>query len=194
MFTIRKLFKFESAHQLFSSYTDLCREQIHGHSYLLEVFLRHTSSVAGEEDVLNSDGMIVDFGHIKDIFKGVVDKVLDHSLFMPSQFPKEYLNMLNKYNKRLYIVDWNPTAENFAQFLFGIFESKLNEIKYKSKTLELATGDSREYQPWEVLKMTKEDYIIWLEKQKKLELELSTVILSKVRVHETTTGWAEYGK
>ena len=38
MYTLRKQFKFESAHQLYDAYSSCCKDCIHGHSYLVEVF------------------------------------------------------------------------------------------------------------------------------------------------------------
>lgn len=42
MFTIRKEFKFEMAHQLYTCYSEACKNAIHGHSYILELFLQGT--------------------------------------------------------------------------------------------------------------------------------------------------------
>ena len=36
-YTIRKQFKFEMAHQLKDSYSAACHENLHGHSYVLEL-------------------------------------------------------------------------------------------------------------------------------------------------------------
>lgn len=109
MYIIRKLFKLELAHQLHSCYSACCKETIHGHSYTLEVFF------ASQE--LDQDGMVVDFGEIKDLLNGYVAS-WDHSLVLCDKMSIAYLQMLEKYNKNLKIVSYNPTAENMANDIY----------------------------------------------------------------------------
>ena len=144
MFIARKKIRVEYSHQLFTSYTNLCHETIHGHSGIVELFF-------GCDD-LDGDSMVVDFGKISDTIKGKIMEKYDHALFMPSSFPKEYLDILAKYNKRLTIVDRNPTCEMFAKWIYEFVESQLKE------------------------------------------LNLTNVIVYKVRFHETDSGYAEYSK
>ncbi len=146
MFTIRKQFKFEMAHQLWDSYSAACHENLHGHSYVLELYIQSKE--------LDHTGMVVDFGEIKDVVKDYVDQ-WDHSLTMPSMFPKEYLDMLAKFTKKFRITSYNPTAEHMSEDMFNTLSKNLNDYQ-KEKFGEIR---------WEVI---------------------------KVRLHETTTGWAEY--
>ena len=133
MYTIRKLFRFEMAHQLSEAYSTACSEQIHGHSYVCEVFFK------GE---LDHTGMIIDFGEVKAKIKDYIDS-WDHSLVMPKDMPKEYLECLARFNKNLRIVDYNPTAEAMAKDMYETIKKDIPQV-------------------------------------------------SKVRLHETATGWAEY--
>jgi len=133
MYTIRKTFKFEMCHQLFNAYSEDCCGQ-HGHSYICEIYLTSHK--------LDETGMVTDFKKIKDEIKDYIDS-WDHCLVMPNTFPSEYLNMLSKYNKKMKVVDYNPTAENMACEMFKTIKKQIPELK-------------------------------------------------KVRLHETTTGWAEY--
>jgi len=146
MFTIRKQFKFEMAHQLWDSYSAACHENLHGHSYVLELYIQSKK--------LDNTGMVVDFGEIKDVVKTYIDQ-WDHSLTMPNLFPKEYLDMLAKYTKKFRVTPYNPTAENMSKDMF-----------------ETLSKDLSEYQ------MKKYNEVLWE--------------VAKVRLHETTTGWAEY--
>lgn len=148
MLVIRKQFKFEMAHQLWDSYSAACHENLHGHSYVLEIYL--------SADSTDETGMVVDFGEVKDILKDYIDK-WDHSLTMPKMFPKEYLDMLSKYTKKFRITEYNPTAENMAEDMYNTLNDKLNDYQ--------------------------------LETYKKIKW-----YLYKVRLHETTTGWAEYSE
>ena len=135
MNTIRKTFKFEMAHQLMAAATQCCVDTIHGHSYIAEVFL--------QEEELDSRGMVVDFGALgrfKSFFDG-----LDHALVMPDSMDEQYLEMLKRFNKKLILVPFNPTAENLAYMTYN--------------ALNVLPGGH---------------------------------CISKVRIHETATGWAEY--
>ena len=149
MITIRKEFRFEMAHQLFNSYSAACHQNLHGHSYVLELFFTTT-----EYDKLDETGMVVDFGEVKAIAKDYIDG-WDHSLVMPKMFPEEYLNMLAKYTKKFQVTDYNPTAENMSKDIF----QKVGEM----------------VKNYQVQKYGKVNWTI-----------------SKVRLHETTTGYAEY--
>lgn len=146
MYTIRKQFKFEMAHQLKDSYSAACHENLHGHSYVLELYFN--------AETLDKYGMVVDFGEVKDALGDYVNS-WDHSLTMPVFFDKEYLDMLGRYTKKMRITSYNPTAENMARAMFG-------EI---TKLLETYQREKYGHITWE---------------------------LCKVRLHETTTGWAEY--
>ena len=138
MYTIRKLFKFEMAHQLNKAYSSCCADTVHGHSYVLELFITSKK--------LDETGMVMDFSKVKDLVKDKID-AFDHALVMPEDMPKEYLDALEKFNKNLILVKYNPTAENMAKD----FHDKFRPLFPRNVKL-------------------------------------------KVRLHETTTGWAEYGK
>lgn len=138
---IRKLFKVEMAHQLSKAYSKCCSDTIHGHSYTIEVVL--------EGQIDEKDGMVVDFGEVKDKIGKIVLEY-DHALLMPLDMPDAYLACLSDHNTNLMVVEWNPTAENMARQIF----QDISEVTTQSS--------SRKYS------------------------------VSAVRVHETTTGWAEY--
>ena len=146
MYTIRKQFKFEMAHQLFTSYSAACHENLHGHSYILELYFT--------SDTVDENGMVIDFGEVKYAIGYYVNE-WDHSLTMPIMFDKEYLDMLEKHTKKFRIMTENPTAENMAKNMYQNINIILNEYSAKNN-------------------------------------RPLTFKLSKVRLHETTTGWAEY--
>ena len=146
MFTIRKQFKFEMAHQLKDSYSAACHENLHGHSYVLEVYL--------SSQKVDKNGMVVDFGEVKDVIGDYVNS-WDHSLTMPVFFDKAYLDMLKQYTKKMRITSYNPTAEYMAKEMFREINSMLKDYQEKKYGEML----------WEC---------------------------TKIRLHETTTGWAEY--
>lgn len=134
MYTIRKKFKFEMAHQLNDAWSEDCSNSLHGHSYILELFF--------SSNELDSTGMVEDFGKIKHVLGEYINS-WDHCIVIPDTFNKEYIKILKKYNKKIKVVHYNPTAENMCKQIFS--------------------------------------YINIIYPQ-----------LSKVRLHETTTGWSEY--
>ena len=85
MYTVKKTFEISAAHSLKLSYESKC-ENLHGHNWIIVVWCR--------SNVLNQDGMVVDFSHIK---KQIQDK-LDHKT----------LNM---------VLPFNTTAENLAKWI-----------------------------------------------------------------------------
>lgn len=133
MYQVRKLIGVEYGHQLFSSYTALCHETIHGHSGKIELFFSNNS----KDDKLNQDQMVIDFGLIADTIKKDILEKFDHALFMPVQFPIEYINMLKKYNKRLTVTPVNPTAEYFAKYIFDLVEKKLKTLTTAIRLLKV---------------------------------------------------------
>ena len=116
MFKCQKIFKVEYAHQLYSSYTNLCHETIHGHSGKIEI--EFISDSIDHYEKLNKDGMVIDFGLISDTVKQHIMDKYDHALFIPKMFPEGYINGLKLFNKRLTVTNENPTAENFAKMIF----------------------------------------------------------------------------
>ncbi|MHA1621617.1 MAG: 6-carboxytetrahydropterin synthase QueD [Candidatus Heimdallarchaeaceae archaeon] len=133
-FRIRKKFRFEAAHRLSSGYSKDCVNFIHGHSYVVELFI--------EAEKLNEDGMVIDFGLIKKLIKPIIDE-WDHKLILHS------INHSTPEAKVL--VPFNPTAENMAIYLYD----RSNHAMYA-------------------------------------ECQKYNISISKVRVHETDSGYAEY--
>ena len=117
MYTVRKVFKFEAAHQLQSAYSSCCKDTIHGHSYIVELFLRSV--------LLNDDGMVIDFGRVSDVVKPMIEK-WDHALFLPHTKDEKQLDFLIASNKNVLIMPCNPTAENMAVMLFDEIKEALN--------------------------------------------------------------------
>jgi len=107
---ITKKFKYELAHRLVDSYSKKC-QSIHGHSYICEVTL------GGEH--LDSTGMLMDFGEVKDKIAHLFD-AWDHAFMFHSEdkLAHHYKAMLATVNLRMIEVDYNPTAENMAYHIF----------------------------------------------------------------------------
>lgn len=85
MYYIKKTFEVSASHRLCLSYESKC-SVLHGHNWIITVYCK-----AAE---LNSNGMVVDFTHIK----AIVHETMDHK-------------NLND------VFDFNPTAENIARWV-----------------------------------------------------------------------------
>lgn len=85
MYTVIKRMEVSASHALRLSYRSKC-ENLHGHNWIITVYCR--------SEVLNADGMVVDFSHIK---QQIHDR-LDH----------KHLND---------VLSFNPTAENIARWV-----------------------------------------------------------------------------
>jgi 6-pyruvoyltetrahydropterin/6-carboxytetrahydropterin synthase len=88
-------------------YEGKCR-YLHGHNGLLEV------AVDAEE--LNEQGMVMDFGDIRDQMKSWVDENIDHRMVLWRRDP--LATVLIDMGEPVYLLDENPTAENIARHIF----------------------------------------------------------------------------
>lgn len=100
MYTISKEFHFSASHIL----SDLPRGhqcgRLHGHNYILKVFL--------QSDLLDHIGFVKDYGELK-IIDDMIKNKLDH----------RHLND---------VFDFNPTSENICKYLFNLFKSKIPQL------------------------------------------------------------------
>jgi len=108
------------AHTLYE-YDGLCRN-IHGHSYYLEVTL---TGQPRNEPKHPKDGMVLDFGEIKELVKTQIVNRFDHALMVNRLVPENHLNLLKQTNERIIIVDFQPTSENMVVYISEILEQHL---------------------------------------------------------------------
>lgn len=135
MYQIRKKVRFEMAHILDSSYSKEC-QQIHGHSYIAEIFL--------QADKLNKDGMVLDFKKLKETINTEILANFDHALITSDTWynqKKTYLRL-----KGITRVPYNPTAENMAKDFFERLFSVHPEV-CKVRLHETESGYAEYWQP-----------------------------------------------
>ena len=113
MYIVKTEDSFDSAHFL-ARYNGKCRN-IHGHRWRVVI------EIAGEN---LDDGMVVDFTDIKAALKALTDN-LDHSLVMEKDTlkPQTYQCLVDE-GFRIMIMDFRPTAENFAKYFFDEIKNK----------------------------------------------------------------------
>ena len=113
---IRKLFKFENAHIVRDCSTQRCSENIHGHSYKVEVLL--------ESNYLDNGQMVYDFGLTKLYIKELIDS-FDHSITLWSDDDKAYIDAMKKYSNRWVELPVSPSAEQFSRVIYLMVERVL---------------------------------------------------------------------
>ena len=114
---IRKLFKFENAHIVRNCSTQRCSQNIHGHSYKVEVLL--------QSNYLDNGDMIYDFGLTKLYIKEMIDS-FDHAITLWSRDDEEYIKDMKKHSNRWIELPVSPSAEQFSRVIYLIVEKILS--------------------------------------------------------------------
>ena len=112
---IRKLYRIESAHTVRNAVSERCSGNYHGHSGVIEVFLKSNH--------LDNAGMIYDFGAFKNTIGSLID-MFDHSVHLWKDDDPECIEFFKKHNKRWIVLPCNPTAENYCI----LFRDLINDI------------------------------------------------------------------
>ncbi len=113
---IRKLFKFENAHIVRNCSTRRCSENIHGHSYRVEVLL--------ESNYLDNGQMVYDFGLTKLYIKELIDS-FDHAITLWSKDDKKYITNMKTHSNRWVELPVSPSAEQFSRVIYLLVERVL---------------------------------------------------------------------
>ncbi len=131
---VTRLIEFDMGHRV-PNHDSKCKN-VHGHRYKAEITLE--GDVIGKKGV-SDEGMVIDFGHIKTIAKQWVDEYLDHGYMGKAVEDGKILTLLAEMGSKFLAVEFVPTAENIAAYLFDqlmpLFEDvygtnlKLHSIK-----------------------------------------------------------------
>ena len=113
---IRKLFKFENAHIVRGCTTQRCSQNIHGHSYKIEVLL--------ESNYLDNGQMVYDFGLMKETIKELIE-AFDHSITLWSGDETLYVEDMKKHSTRWVELPVSPSAEQFSRVIYLMVERVL---------------------------------------------------------------------
>ncbi len=105
MYSVTKRIEFCYGHRLLD-YDGICKHP-HGHNAVAEIELR--------TDTLDERDMVCDFGDIKRVVKGWVDRELDHKMILRRDDP--LAESLRALGEPVYLVDSNPTVECIAQII-----------------------------------------------------------------------------
>ncbi len=115
---IRKKYRFEAAHTVRRCTSEKCRDNIHGHSYIVEVFF--------EGHKLDNGCMLLDFGKIGTI-KKLIDS-FDHSYCLWDNEDEKFKKAILSFNKRTVTMPISPSTEGFALVLFVMIQHLLEQI------------------------------------------------------------------
>jgi 6-pyruvoyltetrahydropterin/6-carboxytetrahydropterin synthase len=106
MYSVTKRIDFCYGHRLLD-YDGVCKH-LHGHNAVAEIEVR--------TDVLDHRNMVCDFGDIKRLVKGWIDRELDHRMLLRHDDP--LVKPLQQLGEPVYLLDSNPTVERIARLIF----------------------------------------------------------------------------
>lgn len=133
MWQISKIFRFEAGHRVWkqnlsysrgSNLGGECKENkcinLHGHSYELEVVISSKN--------LDNQDMVMDFHHLKNALNPLVDQ-FDHSFIIDKNDPMfdAFKRLGDEFGLKLTIVDFCPTAEALAKYIYEYLRKKFEE-------------------------------------------------------------------
>lgn len=116
---IRKQFKFEGAHIVRNCSSQRCRENIHGHSYVVEVFIT--------SDRLDNGYMVMDFCRLNKV-KDFIES-FDHTYSLWNREDEEFKAFIYKYNRRVAEIPISPSAEGYALMFFYAIDQILQNTE-----------------------------------------------------------------
>ncbi len=132
---ITKTFRFEAGHRVWKQNltmgrgAELTKERpvnkcvnLHGHSYVLEVTVG--------SDTLTDQEMVMDFYHVKNALKDLIDTI-DHSFIIDVNDPmyEDLRSVAEKYGAmKIFPVDFCPTAEALAKFFYEFLTKRLKDV------------------------------------------------------------------
>lgn len=105
--TVMRQVKFCAGHRLLG-HEGKCAN-LHGHNYLVEFH------ISGSE--IDGLGRVVDFAVIKKLFQGWIDENWDHGFLLWDQDENAISALKQVEPNRVYLLPYNPTAENMALYL-----------------------------------------------------------------------------
>ena len=105
---IRKEFRVESAHVVRNCTSHRCSHSIHGHSAVIEVFLKGLQ--------LDNAGMLYDFGLMKGTVKEFIDS-MDHCYLLCKYDKPEFIKFIQDNCDRWIMLPFNPSAEMLSMFV-----------------------------------------------------------------------------
>ena len=120
---IRKKFKFEGAHIVRNCSTDRCKKSIHGHSYVVEVFLSSSK--------LDNGYMVYDFGLTKKHIKNIIDS-FDHAYSLWEGESDEFKYFFKSNSERWIEMPISPSAESYSLMFLKFVDHILKNTTFSN--------------------------------------------------------------
>jgi len=130
-----------------------CRN-FHGHRYKIEVGVDDkVISLSGSSD----EGMVIDFGDLKQIMMEELDGKFDHGFVMSEydEFLFDFKKIAEKSGMKIIFVDFVPTAENLARHWYTLIKPRLlekeisiNHVKVWETPTSTATYTKEDDRKW----------------------------------------------
>jgi len=166
---IRKKFKFEGAHIVRNCSTKRCKTSIHGHSYVVEVFI--TSSK------LDNGYMILDFGLTKKHIKNIIDS-FDHAYSLWEEESEEFKSFFKTNSQRWIEMPLSPSAEVYSLMFLKFIDHILKNTVFTNGEGDVKVSSVRVHE-------TDTGYAeAFREDMKTMPFDLSKVTFSKEVINE----------
>lgn len=133
MIGLKLHFEMEIAHRLKNSYSTDCHENLHGHSYKVDLEIQR------KDKNLNEFNMVCDFKKIKEVLKRF-EKKYDHSTILQSEDP--LVPVISTYCKKFHIWDKNPTAEEMTVRYFKEIQDLFDEDNLEIEITAIYIGET----------------------------------------------------
>jgi 6-pyruvoyltetrahydropterin/6-carboxytetrahydropterin synthase len=122
-FQVRKEVQLDMAHRV-PNHKSKCRN-LHGHRYKVEAVFSGPLVVEG-----SSEGMVVDFGDIKNWMTELIHDRYDHGamFYMHDPLSSVWLSLRDVHKHKIIFVDFVPTAENMAKHFFSLLDNAILDM------------------------------------------------------------------
>ena len=120
---IRKQFKFEGAHIVRDCSSDRCKKSIHGHSYIVEVFLT--------SEGIDNGGMVMDFGLTKGPIADFIDS-FDHAYSLWSAEKSDFSEFMNSHSDRVVQMPVTPSAEMYSLMFYFVIDKIIQSTEFNN--------------------------------------------------------------
>jgi 6-pyruvoyltetrahydropterin/6-carboxytetrahydropterin synthase len=124
---IRKEFSFMGSHRVVNCSSDRCKYSIHGHLYIVELYLKSFQDLEGE--FLDNGQMVYDFGLMKTTLRDFI-KLFNDTYALWNKESGEFKTQIKKITKRWIELPCSPSAESLSLLILRV----ANEILAKTHT------------------------------------------------------------
>jgi 6-pyruvoyltetrahydropterin/6-carboxytetrahydropterin synthase len=131
---ITKTIEIDMGHRI-PNHKSKCKN-IHGHRYKIEVGV-NDKLITKKGD--SSEGMVIDFGDLKEIMITQIDNKFDHGfcIYEKDEFWIFFNQLRKEYDQKIIITDFIPTVENLSKHWYELIKPRLNDLGIKIKYIKV---------------------------------------------------------